>query len=120
MNRVFKKNSVFAIIFAACSWGGFLDRAYAEACPSEDFSKFLTVFSATPEVQQRFTAVKVQALVLKRTRATNHTWQKIRMGFSNASLASSSTAAGLRNLLPIRHAANAQVRGAATYKVLGR
>ncbi|WP_122679731.1 tetratricopeptide repeat protein [Pseudomonas viridiflava] len=86
MNRVFKKNSVFAIIFAACSWGGFLDRAYAEACPSEDFSKFLTVFSATPEVQQRFTAVKVQALVLKPAKQTDR-FEPQTTDVANASLA---------------------------------
>ncbi len=55
-----------------------------------------------------------------RIRATNPTWQKMRIWFTEASLASSSMATRLRSLLPMQHVANAQVRGAATYKALGR
>ncbi|GBH17232.1 hypothetical protein KPSA3_03196 [Pseudomonas syringae pv. actinidiae] len=43
----------------------------------------------------------------------------MRIGFTEASLASSSTVTRLRNLLPMQHAASAPVRGAATYKALG-
>ena len=86
MNRVSRKINAFAIIVAACSWGGFLDRAYAETCPSEDFPKFLTVFSATPEVQQRFTAVRVQALVLKPAGRTDR-FEPQTTDVANASLA---------------------------------
>lgn len=53
-------------------------------------------------------------------RSMNPTYREIGPWFTVASLASSSTAAALRSLLPTRHAATAQVRGAATYKALGR
>ncbi|RMU32002.1 GntR family transcriptional regulator [Pseudomonas syringae pv. primulae] len=43
---------------------------------------------------------------------------KMRIWFSEVSLASSSTVTGLRSLLPMQHPANAQVRGAPTYEAL--
>ncbi len=39
--------------------------AYADECPSEDFSQFLPAFSANAETQQRLTAMTVKSLVLK-------------------------------------------------------
>ena len=55
-----------------------------------------------------------------RVRSMNPTYRQMKLRFTVASPASSSTAAALRSPLPTRHAATAPVRGAATYRALGR
>jgi hypothetical protein len=66
MNGVLKKSNGIAIaVFTASLLSLFHGRAYAEECPSEDFSQFLPAFSANAETQQRLTAMTVKSLVLK-------------------------------------------------------
>lgn len=66
MNRVLKKSNGIAIaVFTASLLSLFHGSAYAEECPSEDFSQFLPTFSANAETQQRWTAMTVKSLVLK-------------------------------------------------------
>ncbi len=66
MNRVLKKSNGIAIaVFTASLLSLFHGSAYAEECPSEDFSQFLPAFSANAETQQRWTAMTVKSLVLK-------------------------------------------------------
>ncbi|MCV4283382.1 tetratricopeptide repeat protein [Pseudomonas capsici] len=66
MNRVLKKRRLLvAMIFATSGLSLFHGSASAYECPSEEFTTFLTAFSTAPQVQQRFTASTVTALVLK-------------------------------------------------------
>lgn len=66
MNGVLKKSNGIAIaVFTASLLSLFHGSAYAEECPSEDFSQFLPAFSANAETQQRWTAMTVKSLVLK-------------------------------------------------------
>ena len=55
-----------------------------------------------------------------RMRSTNPTYRKVRLSSTEAFPVSSSTATALRSRPPTVHAAAFQVRGAATYKALGR
>lgn len=55
-----------------------------------------------------------------RNRSMNPTYHKVEAKVTVASLANSSMAAALRSLLPMRRAAVAPGRGAATYRALGR
>ena len=66
MNGFFEKsNGVAMAVFIASLLSLFHGRAYADECPSEDFSQFLPAFSANAEIQQRLTAMTVKSLVLK-------------------------------------------------------
>jgi TPR repeat protein len=66
MNGVLKKSNGIAIaVFTASLLSLFHGSAYADECPSEDFSQFLPAFSANAETQQRLTAMTVKSLVLK-------------------------------------------------------
>ncbi|ANI63259.1 tetratricopeptide repeat protein [Pseudomonas sp. GR 6-02] len=66
MNGVLKKSNGFALaVFTASLLSLFHGSAYADECPSEDFSQFLPAFSANAETQQRLTAMTVKSLVLK-------------------------------------------------------
>ncbi|CAI8978086.1 tetratricopeptide repeat protein [Pseudomonas zeae] len=66
MNRVLKKSNGIAIaVFTASLLSLFHGSAYADECPSEDFSQFLPAFSANAETQRRLTAMTVKSLVLK-------------------------------------------------------
>lgn len=66
MNRVLKKsNGIAMAVFTASLLSLFHGSAYADECPSEDFSQFLPAFSANAETQQRLTAMTVKSLVLK-------------------------------------------------------
>ncbi|MBY8935221.1 MULTISPECIES: tetratricopeptide repeat protein [Pseudomonas] len=68
MNGVLKKSNGIAIaVFTASLLSLFHGSAYADECPSEDFSRFLPAFSANAETQQRLTAMTVKSLVLKPT-----------------------------------------------------
>ena len=61
-----------------------------------------------------------EAVDFQRNRSMNPTHRKVEAKVTVASLANSSMAAALRSLLLTTHAAVAQVRGAATYRALGR
>lgn len=66
MNGVLKKSNGIAIaVFTASLLSLFHGSAYADECPSEDFSQFLPAFSANAETQRRLTAMTVKSLVLK-------------------------------------------------------
>ncbi|QKV61371.1 sel1 repeat family protein [Pseudomonas sp. 43A] len=66
MNGVLKKsNGIAMAVFTASLLSLFHGNAYADECPSEDFSQFLPAFSANAETQQRLTAMTVKSLVLK-------------------------------------------------------
>jgi hypothetical protein len=66
MNGLLKKRNGFAVAaFTASLLSLFNGSAYADECPSEDFSQFLPAFSANAETQQRLTAMTVKSLVLK-------------------------------------------------------
>ncbi|WJK09801.1 tetratricopeptide repeat protein [Pseudomonas fluorescens] len=66
MNGLLKKRNGFAVAaFTASLLSLFHGSAYADECPSEDFSQFLPAFSANAETQQRLTAMTVKSLVLK-------------------------------------------------------
>ncbi|MHC3825333.1 tetratricopeptide repeat protein [Pseudomonas sp. G3-19] len=66
MNGFLKKRNGFAVAaFTASLLSLFNGSAYADECPSEDFSQFLPAFSANAETQQRLTAMTVKSLVLK-------------------------------------------------------
>ncbi|GFM77018.1 MULTISPECIES: tetratricopeptide repeat protein [Pseudomonas] len=67
MNSLLKKRRLLAaMIFATSGLSLFHGSASAsDECPSEEFTTFLTAFSTAPQVQQRFTASTVTALVLK-------------------------------------------------------
>ena len=66
MNGVLKKsNGIAMAVFTASLLSLFHGSAYADECPSEDFSQFLQAFSANAETQQRLTAMTVKSLVLK-------------------------------------------------------
>ncbi|WP_433588907.1 tetratricopeptide repeat protein [Pseudomonas koreensis] len=66
MNGFLKKsNGVAMAVFTASLLSLFHGSAYADECPSEDFSQFLPAFSANAETQQRLTAMTVKSLVLK-------------------------------------------------------
>lgn len=68
MNGLLKKRNGFAVAaFTASLLSVFHGSAYADECPSEDFSQFLPAFSANAETQQRLTAMTVKSLVLKPT-----------------------------------------------------
>ena len=57
---------------------------------------------------------------LKGKRSMNPTYRKVRPSFTVAFPVNSSTATALHNLPPTAHGAAAAVRGAATYRALGR
>lgn len=59
-------------------------------------------------------------MIVLGNRSMNPTYQKVEAKVTVASLANSSMAAALRSLLPMRRAAVAPGRGAATYRALGR
>jgi hypothetical protein len=66
MNGVLtKSNGIAMAVFTASLLSLFHGSAYADECPSEDFSQFLPAFSANAETQQRLTAMTVKSLVLK-------------------------------------------------------
>jgi hypothetical protein len=66
MNGVLKKsNGIAMAVFTASLLSLFHGNAYADECPSEDFSQFLPAFSANAETQQRLTAMTVKSLVVK-------------------------------------------------------
>ncbi|RMP68384.1 hypothetical protein ALQ18_01603 [Pseudomonas marginalis pv. marginalis] len=66
MNINFKKKNGLALsLLAMSALNLFHGSIYADECPSDDFAKFLPAFSANVEAQQRLTALKVNALVLK-------------------------------------------------------
>jgi hypothetical protein len=68
MNGLLKKRNGFAVAaFTASLLSLFHGSAYADECPSEDFSQFLPAFSANAETQQRLAAMTVKSLVLKPT-----------------------------------------------------
>ncbi|MDO7930429.1 sel1 repeat family protein [Pseudomonas lijiangensis] len=87
MSRIAKKNHVAAtIIFAASGLSLFSGSAYANDCPSGDFTRFLSAFSATPDAQQRFTAMTVKTLVLKPA-AQSDQFEPLATGVTKADLA---------------------------------
>lgn len=57
---------------------------------------------------------------VERNRSMNPTYHKVEAKVTVESVANSSMAAALRSLLQTTHGAVAQVRGAATYRALGR
>ncbi|HHS7807577.1 tetratricopeptide repeat protein [Pseudomonas putida] len=66
MNGFLKKsNGVAMAVFTASLLSLFHGSAYADECPSEDFSQFLPAFSTNAETQQRLTAMTIKSLVLK-------------------------------------------------------
>ena len=67
-----------------------------------------------------FVRQRLGQLLLQGNRSMNPTYHKVEAKVTVASLANSSMAAALRSLLPMRRAAVAPGRGAATYRALGR
>ncbi|WP_178085251.1 MULTISPECIES: tetratricopeptide repeat protein [unclassified Pseudomonas] len=66
MNGFLKKsNGVAMAVSTASLLSLFHGSAYADECPSEDFSQFLPAFSTNAETQQRLTAMTIKSLVLK-------------------------------------------------------
>lgn len=87
MNGFLKKRNGFAVAaFSASLLSLFHGSAYADECPSEDFSQFLPAFSANAETQQRLTAMTVKSLVLKPA-AEHGVFEPETTGVSNSALA---------------------------------